>query len=269
MLKSEDYNELVKQLETENEDEKEQVIIKLNQEHSVSIVQLAKLDKSSPYLIRKIFFKHNVEPTSASVIARKQMLEMENHPTRGRQRTEEEKIKMGVGLSKSWTDMTDNRKQQIEDQKERLSKEPGKMKQMSLKGSKAMRKAAEEGSRLEHYIREKLFENGYVSVQHRDKILPNEKFEFDLFIKDMGVIIEVDGPTHFEPIFGDHALNKSLSRDQLKTKLSIEQGYKMVRVKQLKAYSQHYFRTVFEELLKLLTDIRGGLKGSFFSIEVK
>lgn len=269
MSKLKDYNELVELINSKDPEEREEAIISLNRDHCISISQIAKLDKSSHYIVRKIFSRRGVEIVSNSELARKQMLETDNHPTKGRHRTEDEKIKMGAALSKGWKDTSDARKDQIEKQKKRIAKNPGQMKEMSVKGSEGLRKAAKNGSRLEHYLREKLAENGFVSIQHRDKVLPNERFEFDLFIREMGIIIEVDGPTHFEPVFGDESLNKSLSRDQLKTKLAIEQGYKMVRVKQFKGHSQHYFREIFNEVLKLILDIKNGLPGKYFSIEVK
>ena len=80
------------------------------------------------------------------------------HPTKGKKRSEEEKLKISVGTEKRWKEMP-------EKQKEKISKEarkrwenisPEKKRSMQESAGRALRMAAIEGSKAEKSLKNKL-----------------------------------------------------------------------------------------------------------------
>ena len=80
--------------------------------------------------------------------------------------------------------------------------------QMQRKRVDAIRKSAKEGSKLEKFFQEKLSQAGF-NVRMHVVTIPAENLEIDLYIPDLKTIIEVDGPSHFLPIWGEDKLQKS------------------------------------------------------------
>ena len=74
------------------------------------------------------------------------------------------------------------------------------------KAYKAIRKASEEGSKLERYLFAGLLKDGYRVNFHVEQKLSNQKLQIDMVIPTLKLAIEVDGPSHFEPIWGEKNL---------------------------------------------------------------
>ena len=104
---------------------------------------------------------------------------------------------------------------------------------MKQLGFQAIRKASKEGSKLERYIKRELTSLGYNVLIHQ-RILPNKDLEVDLFLPSEKTIIEVDGPSHFLPVWGEERLQKQIKSDQDKTGLALSKGFKIIRIKHLK-----------------------------------
>ena len=83
---------------------------------------------------------------------------------------------------------------------------------MQRKRVDAIRRSAKEGSKLEKFFQERLFEAGF-SVMVHEVIIPAENLEIDLYIHDLKTIIEIDGPSHFLPIWGEDKLQKQINAD--------------------------------------------------------
>ena len=97
----------------------------------------------------------------------------------------------------------------------------------------AIQKAGKEGSKLEKYIMEDLTLSGYCVDFHRKNLIPNENLEIDLYIPDLKAIIEVDGPSHFLPIWGAEKLQKQIKADANKTGLILSKGFIIIRIKSI------------------------------------
>ena len=61
----------------------------------------------------------------------------------------------------------------------------------------------------------------------------NENLEIDLYIPELKTIIEVDGPSHFLPIWGAEKLQKQIKADSQKTGLILSKGFVIIRVKSI------------------------------------
>ncbi len=170
------------------------------------------------------------------------------HPTKGKQRTDEEKLKISIGTEKHWREMSDEQKEKIsEEAKKRWEEIPAqKKREMQENAGRALRLAAIEGSKAEKSLKVNLMEAGY-DVELHKKDLIEGNFEIDLFLPELNTIIEIDGPQHFVPVFGESKLQETIKFDSIKNGLLISKGYCVIRVKYMcKHISQSVERRLWE-----------------------
>ena len=179
------------------------------------------------------------------------------HPTKGKVRTEESKIKISEGMAKHWKDMEE------EEREERSKKARQQWESMSesdkenlrKKAAEAVLKASREGSKIEKFLFNSLTNSGYSVLFHK-KGLIDDKFELDLFIPELKVAIEIDGPAHFFPIWGEEALQKNIRSDIQKSGLILGAGFVMIRVKNIsKSLSKKSQRDTLNTVLSALQDV--------------
>lgn len=154
------------------------------------------------------------------------------HPTKGKKLSEATKDKIAESLAESWDNMTDEelakRKEKSKQHWDSLTDE---FKQnLSKKGIDAIRKAGKEGSAMEHAIANALRELGYTIYQHRN-ILQNGNLEVDMFVPSHMTIIEIDGPSHYEPIWGEKSLKRNQKADSEKNGLIVQNGFCIIRLR--------------------------------------
>lgn len=156
------------------------------------------------------------------------------HPTKGKKRTKQEKEKISIAKERSWKNISDEDRQKFsEAAKERWDKIPAdKKREMMEKAGRALRMTSIEGSKAEKSLKTKLVAEGYEVVLHK-KDLVEGNFEIDLFLPEINTIIEIDGPQHFLPIFGEKRLKDVIKFDNIKNGLLISKGYCVVRVRYL------------------------------------
>ena len=125
-----------------------------------------------------------------------------------------------------------------------------KLRESAIPGIK---RASQEGSKLEKYIRDKLTKENYVIEYHKKGIVPNENLEVDIYLPELGTAIEIDGPSHFLPIWGDEALRKTIKSDNEKNGLLRYHGVMVLRVaQQKKTLSQKAMRDTWNSIKKEL-----------------
>ena len=95
-----------------------------------------------------------------------------------------------------------------------------------------IKRASVEGSKLEKYIRDELTKAGYVIEYHKRGIVPNSNLEVDIYLPELGAAVEIDGPSHFLPIWGEESLNKTIKSDNEKNGLLRYHGVMVLRVAQ-------------------------------------
>ena len=200
-----------------------------------STLSLAKELNTYPKKIERILKKngHTLRSRSES-----QALAIQNgrakHPTKGLKRTEEEKAKISIGVEKAWKEMSeDSKKEFCKSAKNRWDKmDPQKRKEMQEKAGRALRLACLEGSKQEKFLKRKLEESGYEVMMHRKGLIEGN-FEIDLLLPELNTIIEVDGPQHFLPLFGEDKLSATIKMDSIKNGLLVSKGFCVVRIKYL------------------------------------
>jgi very-short-patch-repair endonuclease len=232
----------------------DQRVIKLYNEANRSTYEIAKELNTYPNKIRRILIRHGYQLKDKSQ-AQKTALEngRSSHPTAGKKRSNEEKIAISQSLVGYWEGMGEQQRERRVDQAKKnwnaMSSE--QKENMRSKGIAAIRSAAVEGSKLEKFIAEKISEAGF-SVKMHELIIPAENLEIDLFIPKLKTIIEVDGPSHFLPIWGEDKLQKQINADLRKSGALLSKGYVIIRVKSLGQESlvkkQEIISSIFTEL---------------------
>lgn len=158
------------------------------------------------------------------------------HPTEGKTLSAETKEKIGDSISKHWDSYSPEEYDALmKTYKEAWKKKPAHEKQeLQEAAHAALLKTTREGSKLEKIVADALTEAGFYVELHRSAVLANEKLELDIFVPKLKTIIEIDGPTHFRPIFGEERLKKVQRADAEKNGLLLREGYIVIRMQQYK-----------------------------------
>jgi len=198
-----------------------------------------------------IKFKINIRDKS---VAQKNALKTgrSQHPTQGKERSEETKNKIGTGVMTSWENLDD---ETLEKRKEKARQNwenlPEEVKENILhEANTAVRQASKTGSKLELFLFNTLLQDGYVVEFHKEQNLLNTKLQLDLFLPKLNIAIEVDGPSHFAPVWGEDTLKRNKGYDNKKTGLILGKGLSLIRVKQSKDFSKARATVIYRELLK-------------------
>jgi hypothetical protein len=180
------------------------------------------------------------------------------HPTEGTTRSQKTKEKIGDSQSAVWENLNDEDREvraQIGRESYDLLTDKEK-REMHEKAHKGLMIAAREGSRLEKYILNGLISHGYRVEYHKQHLLAHELLELDLFLPVEGIAIEIDGISHFEPIWGEEKLEKQKIADMKKGNLLMSQGKILIRIKQKGSISPTYMRKVLRATVKCLEEIK-------------
>lgn len=182
------------------------------------------------------------------------------HPTKGKERSIDEKTKIGFGVMKNWENIDsktlESRKKKAKDNWEKLSDD--EKSNMIASANAAVRIASKNGSKLEKFILESLITDGFKVDFHKEQMLSNTKLQIDLFLPKLNVAIEVDGPSHYEPVWGEDALKRNKSYDNKKTGLILGKGLVLIRLKQTKDFSPSRARVLYDQTKDILDQIQNG-----------
>lgn len=179
------------------------------------------------------------------------------HPTKGTQRSIETKEKIGKAIIDVWENMDDTsielRKQKCKERWDQLSDD--EKKHMQKMATDAVRVASKIGSKLEKFLLDGLLKNGYKVDFHKEQSLVTTKLQIDLFLPTMNTAIEVDGPSHFAPVWGEDALQKNISYDNKKQGLILGKGLVLIRIKQKRDFSKTRSQQILLKLISHLESI--------------
>jgi len=179
-------------------------------------------------------------------------------PMLGKKRSQAEKENISKKRSKQWKDMNADDleifKKNAKDRWELQTSEERIDRQK--RAGEALRRASTEGSKAEKFVYEHLTKAGYEVIMHKVGLIPGEKYEVDLFLPSMRVAIEIDGPQHFLPIYGEKNLRNNIKYDAIKSGALISRGICVIRIKYLlKSSSQNTNRRILDLIKKELNKI--------------
>jgi very-short-patch-repair endonuclease len=180
------------------------------------------------------------------------------HPTKGKKRSESTKQKIGLSVLENWESMSDSEIQQrkLKAQQQWNNMDEQDKQNMLEKANKAVRESSKVGSKLENFLLEGLLKNNIKVDFHKEHNLINTKLQIDLFLPELNIAIEVDGPSHFLPVWGEDALERNVKYDNKKNGLLLGKGCVIIRVKQTKDFSPSRGRLILQELLNHINNIK-------------
>jgi very-short-patch-repair endonuclease len=241
-----------------NDSQKLQFLQEQYEDNKKSFQEIASMCETYANKLRRDAIKYKIKIRDKSE-AQKNALNLgkTQHPTKGKERPESIKEKIGLSVLQSWEKLDsselnkrkdkarDNWVSMSDDEKERILK----------LANDAVRESSKHGSKLEKHILKKLMKDGYQVEFHKEQNLANTKLQIDLFLPKMNVAIEVDGPSHFEPVWGNETLSKNKAYDNKKNGLILGKGLVLIRIKQTKDYSKARGDLIYRELKDHLNKI--------------
>lgn len=242
-----------------SDSEKKKTIEKLYVEQKLSFADIANQLKTYANKIRRDAKKFNIKIRDKSEAqANAIKTGKHKHPTKGTERSEKTKEKIGMSVMDSWENMSKSElKRRSELAKLNWEKLPEDAKKDRLnKANEAVRETSKMGSKLERYLLENLINNNIKVEPHKEQILSNTKLHIDLFLSKLNIAIEVDGPSHFEPVWGEEALKRNRKYDHKKTGLLIGKGINLIRIKQTKDFSKSRAKIIFGKLMEAIAEVR-------------
>jgi len=211
-------------------------IIDMYSNQNKSTYEIAEYFDTYPNKIRRILNKNNV-PLKNKSEAQKNAIDngAATHPTMGKKRTKEEKLKISASLKEYWNNMSEELYQKkISQSKIRWNNTPDSEKEKMLDlAIAAIREAGKNGSKLEKFLYNEISNHGYRVEFHKKQLIQNQNLEIDMYIPSIKTIIEVDGPSHFLPIWGEEKLQKQIKADLDKSGLILSKGMLIIRIKNL------------------------------------
>jgi len=179
------------------------------------------------------------------------------HPTKGTHRTEETKRKIGMGVLQSWDSLDSNELEQRKETHRKLWNDMSDEQKQLMKQSanEAIRTTSKVGSKLEKFLLEQLIKNNIDVIFHQEQSLVNTKLQIDLYLPKINVAIEVDGPSHFSPVWGSDTLKKTKTYDNKKQGLILGKGMVLVRIQQKMDFSVSRSYLIFDQLLDIVKQI--------------
>jgi len=218
--------------------------------------EIAELCNCSRGKIRRLAQKFGIRSRTRSE-AQELVIETYGHPLEGTTRTIEEKQKISDSMGKHWDCLT----QEQREHKSNISKDlwknrdPEENKRIQQAGALSIHHASREGSKLEKYLAFELEKLNYKVELHKERHLKNQALQIDLFLPILGVAIEVDGPTHFKPVFGEDQLKRIQKSDRQKTGLILSAGLYFIRVKHLQKLSYRFQRDTLAKIVTILDNL--------------
>lgn len=215
-----------------NEDD----VKRLYQDDGLSMREVAKRLDVPLATLSRFMKKHGITSRDKAQ-AQKNYLTDHEHQMKGRTHSSETKQKISRGLGEFWESLSEEQTEELKrkigsawKRKWAAMSEAERRMTMEELGSKA-KETQGKGSRLERFIAEELRKRGYTVEERSTNYTAGKSFEVDIALPKERVAIEVDGPTHFKPVFGEEHLAEQQERDKRKDEMILSSGYSVLRVR--------------------------------------
>lgn len=199
-----------------------------------STFEIAKEVGCFPTQIRRMLKKYGIPPRDRSD-ARKLAIQQRGHHMEGKVRTEEEKLAISMSLQSYWDELPED---EAEERRKNAAKvamanwealDEEQKKETINKLHKGNKKAANRGSKNENAVAEMLKERGYKVYQRTTEFTPECTYEIDIALPSLSIAIEIDGPTHWSPVYGEENLERVQAKDERKDQMLMSCGWSIVR----------------------------------------
>lgn len=232
---------------------------KLYEQEMKSPYEIAKQFNTYPNKVRSLLKRYGVQLRDKSEAQKNFLNQGGEHPTKGKPRTKEEKERIGKSVHNKWNRLSKEEKdRRVELNKkawDELSDEDKK--EMQRRAHVAIRKTAREGSKLEKGIYSLLLKDGFDTTFHFDGIAYGEQLELDIFLHSDRIVLEIDGISHYEPIWGEDALQKQQESDRKKNGLLISKGVYVIRlINYAKSLSETKIKNAYDLIKDAINQIK-------------
>lgn len=201
------------------------------------------------------------------------------HPTKGKKLSDDHKGKIGRKRSEQYKALSAEEKKRISETSKASWDALGKAKQAEIRAlaHEAVRVSSRIGSKTERHIKNGLEKEGYEVIPQKENLVRDKRLTVDLYLPAMRLVIEIDGPSHFQHIWDPDGSKGKLSKQQKadleKQGSLLGEGYVVIRIRQLdKNLSLVRMEAILEAIIKELKEVErvrptGGKR--LIEIEVK
>lgn len=251
-------------MKTFNEYSTEELILLIHELHlkqKKSIRSIARDLKTYPLKLCRFCHKHQIPIMTASESLKSGY---ENgdivNVRKGITLTEEEKLMIAEGQHQAWEKLSDAERMERSKKQQEIFAQRADKDTFHKKGSLAIRRAIEEGSKLEKHLIEVFKKNDIEFIHHYKNLFGRTNLEADFFLPEHNIVLEVDGPSHFTTIFGVDSYVKQLEADEKKNAIVLDMGASMIRIVHGRTLYKRDYALIVERLLPILDEINNELK---------
>lgn len=230
-----------------------ELIVKLYGEGK-SLREIETVVNMYPSRIRRILKRAGVELRDKTTAAKMAVEQGKiKPPMQGKKMSAEKKAQISSSMANTWKNRTEAERESFKEgaRKRWDDKTDTELSEMRRKSAQALRAASVEGSKLEKFLFEHLTKEGYHVKMHVTGLVVGEKYEVDLFLPERLIAIEIDGPHHFQDIYGNGDLRKTIEFDTIKNGALMQRGIRVIRVKYL---ARHNSLHINQTALNLIID---------------
>ena len=236
-----------------------------------STYEIAEISKTYPNKIRRALVSFGIPLRDKSEAQSKALATgRTSHPTKGKKLEEKTKNKISDSMANCWEEMDkkERERRSIISKKNWEAMPLSKIEYMQKKAAEGVREAAESGSKLEKFLINGIRKNKFRVDFHKERFVIDEKQHIDMYVPELNTAIEVDGTTHFKPIWGEEKYEKQVKSDSKKTGFILNAGMKLIRIKNANGNnSNYYMRTMLKKVVETLELIKQGTKDGLFELE--
>lgn len=200
-----------------------------------STVEISKLVGCYPEQVRRALKKHNIPVRSKSKASKNFYKQGGENSRKGYEFTEEEKERASIVAKQYWlSDESAEAKEKISVSSAAMweGKTDDEKKEVVARLHAACRVASQEGSKAQRKIADLLRKKYNYNVMEGVTTLAGiGDLEVDIALPAKGIIIEVDGITHFEHVYSDNRYERAQEADARKNDIMTSAGWSVIRVK--------------------------------------
>ena len=91
-----------------------------------------------------------------------------------------------------------------------------------------------------------------------ENMIGQETYHVDILIRELNIVVEVDGPAHYKEIWSVEKLKKTQEKDRRKTNLIKASGYTLIRAIADKKFSKSYAKELSEKVYQSCVKVKNG-----------
>ena len=199
-----------------------------------STVDIAKLAGCYPEQVRRTLKKYNIPVRTKSKASRNFYANGGENSRKGYEFSPEEKEQASLSAKNFWlSDDSEPAREKISQASQQMWSEKSDSEKRATveRLHQACREAAKNGSKAQRKVAEILAKKyKYKVLTSVTELVGIGELEVDIALPKQGIIIEIDGITHFEDVYSDNRYERAQEADARKNDIMIGAGWSVIRV---------------------------------------